>query len=73
MRKWEGLAEGLSEGRTEGLAEGLREGRVEGENRFAKLVQMLIDEGRSEELRRAVSDQNYRENLYAEVGIGLAL
>ena len=65
----EGLAEGLSEGRTEGLAEGLREGRVEGENRFAKLVQMLMDGGRSEELRRAVSDQNYREHLYAEAGL----
>ena len=66
----EGRVEGKVEGRAEGLAEGLNEGRIEGENRFAKLVQMLIDEGRSEELRRAVSDQKYRENLYAEVGIG---
>ena len=67
------VRQGKVEGRTEGFADGLSEGRIEGENRFAKLVQMLIDEGRSEELRRAVSDQNYRENLYEEVGIGLAL
>ncbi len=67
------VRQGRAEGKVEGRAEGLSEGRVEGENRFAKLVQMLIDEGRSEELRRAVSDQNYRKNLYAEVGIGWAL
>ena len=63
----EGKEEGRVEGRSEGLAEGFREGRVEGENRFAKLVKQLMDRGRSEELRRAVSDRTYREQLYMEV------
>ena len=64
-----GKEEGRVEGRTEGLAEGLREGRVEGENRFAKLVKQLMDGGRSEDLRRAVSDQYYRELLYMEADL----
>ena len=51
------------------MAEGLREGRVEGENRFAKLVKQLMDGGRSEDLRRAVSDQYYRELLYMEADL----
>ncbi|MBD5547975.1 MAG: hypothetical protein HDQ97_11335 [Lachnospiraceae bacterium] len=41
----------------------------QGENRFAKLVQMLLEGGRNEDIKRAVSDQNYREQLYAETGM----
>lgn len=29
----------------------------------------MEEQGRSEELRKAVSDQNYREHLYAEAGL----
>ncbi len=38
-----------------------------GENRFAMLAQMLMDSGRNDDLRRAISDRNYREQLYMEV------
>lgn len=55
----------IRQGRTEGIAEGERKG----ENRFAKLVQMLMDDGRTDDLRRVVSDQSYRERLYVEVGL----
>lgn len=47
----------------------VRQGRKEGENRFARLVQMLMDSGRNEELKKAVSDQNYRERLYMEANL----
>lgn len=47
----------------------VRQGRKEGENRFARLVQILMDDGRSEELKRAVSDLNYRERLYMEADL----
>ena len=50
-----------------GRAEGIKEGEKKGENRFAKLAQMLMDGGRNDDLRRAISDQNYREQLYMEV------
>lgn len=63
------VRQGRAEGLAEGLSEGRAEGRAEGENRFAKLVKQLIDRGRSEDLRRAVSDQNYREQLYVEADL----
>ena len=54
-------------GRMAGRAEGKVEGRIEGENRFARLAQVLMDGGRSDDLRRAISDRSYREQLYMEV------
>ncbi len=47
----------------------VRQGKAEGENRLARLVQMLIDSGRNEELQRALSDQGYRNQLYTETGL----
>ena len=56
-------------GRIEGRVEGRAKGKIEGENRFAKLVQILMDSGRNDDLRKAASDQEYREGLYQEVGL----
>ena len=61
----QGRIEGIAAGRTEGIAVG----RIEGENRFARLVQELMDGGRNEDLKKAVSDQSYREQLYMEVNL----
>ena len=44
-----------------------RRGMERGENRFAMLAQMLMDSGRNDDLRRAISDRSYREQLYMEV------
>ncbi len=51
------------------VRQGRTEGRKEGENRFARLVQILMESGRNEELKRAVSDQNYREKMYMEADL----
>ena len=48
---------------------GIKKGIEKGENRFAKLAQMLMDGGRNDDLRRAISDQGYREQLYMEVNL----
>lgn len=53
----------------QGRIEGKNEGRAEGENRLAKLAQFLMDSGRNEELRKALTDQGYREQLYLEAGL----
>lgn len=63
------VRQGRREGRAEGRAEGEKKGIEKGENRFAKLVQLLMDSGRNEELKKAVSDQRYREQLYMEAGL----
>lgn len=48
---------------------GRARGKIEGENRFAKLVQILMDSGRNDDLRKAATDQKYRECLYQEVNL----
>lgn len=51
------------------VRQGRAEGERKGENRFAKLVQMLMADGRMEDLKRVASDQGYRERLYMEAGL----
>lgn len=45
---------------------GREEGRKEGEVRLAKLLQLLIDAGRDEDVSRAISDAKHREQLFQE-------
>ena len=63
-----GLARGREEGRTEGIAEG----EAKGEALFASLAQSLIDSGRIGDLKKALSDQGYRRQLYIEAGLSYA-
>ena len=53
----------------QGISQGRAEGNIEGENRFASLVQVLIDSGRNEDLKRAAQDREYRDQLYQETGL----
>ena len=65
----EGLAEGLAEGRAEGHAEGLAKGLAEGRAdlvRFTKLTQLLLEAGRTDDLAKAVTDLEYRKELYLQ-------
>lgn len=55
----------------QGRAEGKAEGKAEGENRFARLVQTLMDGGRNEDVKRAAHDRSYREQLYKETGMAI--
>ena len=54
------------EGRSEGRAEGKEEGRKEGEDILARLIQVLLEAGRTEDIARAVRDEEYRKLLYKE-------
>lgn len=46
--------------------DGKIEGKIEGETRLVKLMQMLMEEGKEEELKRVITDQECREQLYME-------
>ncbi|MBD5548166.1 MAG: hypothetical protein HDQ97_12315 [Lachnospiraceae bacterium] len=46
--------------------DGKIEGKIEGETRLVKLMQMLMEEGKGEELKRVIMDQTYREQLCIE-------
>ena len=56
---------GLARGKEEGIAEG----EAKGEALFASLAQSLIDSGRIGDLKKALSDQGYRRQLYMEAGL----
>lgn len=62
----EGRAEGLAEGLAEGRVQGLIEGRTEGEERFASLTQILIDSNRMDDLIKALTDLEFRRELYKQ-------
>ena len=65
----EGIKKGIIQGMEKGIDEGRREGLQIGENRLAKLLGILKDTGRTEELDRAISDPEYRMKLYKEFQI----
>ncbi len=64
--KNDGIEEGRKKGIAEGIKEGIKEGIREGEVRFAKLLQILSAEKREDDIRRAITDSAYREQLYQE-------
>lgn len=53
-------------GYRKGHEAGLQEGMQEGETRLVKLMQILIDEKRSEEVSQVLADVEYRKQLYKE-------
>ena len=62
----EGREEGIKEGIKEGRKKGIREGRQEGEKLFAALTELLLGDGRMDDLKRAVQDERVRKALYEE-------
>ena len=50
----------------DGREEGREEGRVEGEDKLARLIRILLDQGRYEDVSKVASDVEFRNKLYAE-------
>ena len=76
------LAEFLSKNRAEAIAVSIyeydeerhmktvrQEGKEEGEDKMVRLFQKLMDDRKEEELKRALSDREYRKKLCHEYGI----
>lgn len=49
--------------------EGREEGRIEGEQNLARLLLMLEENGREEDIKAALVDKGARDRLYEEFGI----
>lgn len=64
------LDEGHKLGLDEGRKIGLEEGQTVGEERLAKLVARLNEDGRQNDIVRAATDPTFRANLYSEYSIG---
>ncbi len=62
----EGHKEGRAEGHKEGRAEGITEGRDEGKLQMSKLINILFDENRLEDIKRVAEDKDYCDKLIKE-------
>lgn len=49
-----------------GRDDGMAVGHKEGERRLAKLLQILMDTGKDDDISRVIANQTYREQLYME-------
>ena len=65
MQKWE--EKELD--RQEAYAEGRSEGEQIGKEQINKLIKYLLEQGRNEDLEKAVSDSEYQEKLLKELGL----
>ena len=59
----EGKAEGRKEGEAKGRKEGEAKGRKEGEERLGMLMNLLLKENRHDDVAKAASDADFRENF----------
>ena len=62
-------ARGRAEGRAEGEARGRAEGKTEGESCLAKLISLLMSEGKNDKIKDVVENEVIRHGLYKEYGI----
>lgn len=52
-----------------GIEKGIEQGIARGEANFARLTEILLEESRMDELKKAASDKEYRGQLYEKYGI----
>ena len=62
----EGRKEGREEGREEGIEVGRKEGQEEESARYSKLICILLEQHREDDLRRVAEETAYRKQLYEE-------
>ena len=62
----EGISIGKEAGRQEGISIGKETGRQEGESLALRLIQLLIQQGRTDDVTRASTDPEVRQQLYRE-------
>ena len=53
----------------DGVQEGREQGLEQGQELVNRLISRLLEEGRMEDIKRAVRDQEYQKQLFAELGI----
>ena len=63
-RQWK--KEGTEEGMAKGMAKGMAEGLEKSEDIMAKLMGILVKEGRIDDLAKASEDKSYRKSLLKE-------
>ena len=55
--------------RIEALSEGMAAGEAKGENSLARLISLLLSEGKNDKIKEVVENEDIRHGLYKEYGI----
>ena len=63
------LEEMISDERKEARAEGLSEGLAKGQAKANKLVQLLAQQNRMDDIIKAANDSEYQEQLFKEFNL----
>ena len=53
----------------DGVQEGREQGLEQGQELVNRLISRLLEEGRMDDIKRAVRDQEYQKQLFTELGI----
>ena len=59
----------FKKGRRSGLADGRAAGLAAGEGRLSRLISILLDNGKTDEIRAATESEELRKELYEKYGI----
>ena len=59
----------MNDGIKKGIKEGIKEGIEQGEQKVNRLIQLLIENSRSDEISRAVTDRDFQEQLFKEFSL----
>ena len=59
----------MNDGIKKGIKEGIREGMEQGEQKVNRLIQLLIENSRTDEISRAVTDRQFQEQLFKEFSL----
>ena len=65
----QGIAQGMEQGLEQGIERGIAQGIEQGQARVNLLYKILIENSRSEEIERAVTDTEYQKKLFEEFRI----
>jgi hypothetical protein len=53
----------------DGIKKGIKEGIKQGEQKVNHLIQLLIENSRTDEISRAVTDRQFQEQLFKEFSL----
>ena len=63
------MEEGIKRGRQQGLERGMEQGIEPGTEKVNRLIQLLLKQGRMNDIEKAVRDREYQEKLFREFGL----
>ena len=58
-----------AEGKAEGIEEGVEIGSANTEARYNKLIELLLNDNRADDLVRAAKDKEFRDSLFKEFNL----